>query len=409
MLGTPHALYVTIIKVMILTGFSNTAQVLTSLAETISEVVHPAEDVRQEALSLLEESVELFQRTLTLQEFRLSEMEASQDAAMTDAPPFATEPSSFSPLNANAQPGELSSTMTGNQRAETSEEWAEVIEPITNETLLDTALSQLQTLTTLCSVINKDEGRGLAWIEEYSSTLLTTKIPSYAKDTDRQDEVAFQKAKFLWALGDTNFRNHRIDIATYARAVEEAFVDISQLVVVLENPEVAVGKAEAHIAFNAAVRKSHVSEDRDAAVVLRWKALTTALDYLTAATKVRGVENIAAIHLLRGDVELLRFQIGVEGYELAKKSAATLAKNAGTYYRGAAALSSETKIKEEALIKDEVAKRLRGSDTEKFQSLGVIMNNVPGRAYEVLEAAVEDGLVTVDWLREEQIMVGDSF
>lgn len=394
-----------------LTGSSNTAQVLTSLAEIITEVIRPAEDVRNEALRLLEESVELFQRTLTLQEFRLSEMEANQDAAMTDAPPGAAEPDTVQPAGVEPQVGSSSSSITGNQRAETSEEWAEVIEPITNDTLLDTALSQLQTLTTLCSVITNNEGRGLPWIEEYSATLLNSKVPTYAKETNRQEEVDFQKAKFLAALAETNFRNRRIDFGTYARAIEEAFVDISQRVVILESPEVAVSKAEAYIAFNAAVRQSPLSEDRDVAIVLRWKALTMALEHLTSASKVHGVENVAAIHLLRGDAELLRFQMGGEGYELALKSLNTLAKNAGTYYRGAAALAAESKVKEEAIIKDEVAKRLRGSETEKLETLGVIFAkfNHGQRSNEVLEGMLEDGLVSIDWLREQQIMMGDSY
>jgi hypothetical protein len=68
------------------TKYSNTAQVLTSLSEAIIDVLHPDDLTRQEALALLEESLELFQRTLTSQEFQISEMEANQDSEMADTP-----------------------------------------------------------------------------------------------------------------------------------------------------------------------------------------------------------------------------------------------------------------------------------------------------------------------------------
>lgn len=43
---------------------------------------------------------------------------------------------------------------------------------------------------------------------------------------------------------------------------------------------------------------------------LRWTRLTKAGEVLTQASKLPQVENLASIHIERGDVELLRLQLG---------------------------------------------------------------------------------------------------
>lgn len=101
--------------------------------------------------------------------------------------------------------------------------WATILEPVTNDTLLDTLLAQLETLTALCGLINTDAGKGLAWVEEYASSLLTTKLPAYLSGTDRESEAGLTRANFMAAAADANFRFQRIDIGTYSRAIEEAY------------------------------------------------------------------------------------------------------------------------------------------------------------------------------------------
>ena len=66
-----------------------------------------------------------------------------------------------------------------------------------------------------------------------------------------------------------------------------------------------------------------------------WTHITTALDSLTAASKLRDAQNLSRIHLRRGDCELLRLSLGEQPlkYELAIKSATILLQNAGLYYR----------------------------------------------------------------------------
>jgi hypothetical protein len=52
--------------------------------------------------------------------------------------------------------------------------WATIVEPITNSTLLDTLLAQVETLTLLCNLIPaSSEPTLLTFISEYSSKLLS--------------------------------------------------------------------------------------------------------------------------------------------------------------------------------------------------------------------------------------------
>lgn len=73
----------------------------------------------------------------------------------------------------------------------------------------------------------------------------------------------------------------------------------------------------------------------------RWQALTTALNALTTASKIPSADNLPKIHLARGDVELLRFQLGQppNNFDSAAKNAGVLVKNAEKFYRGAKALA----------------------------------------------------------------------
>jgi hypothetical protein len=125
-----------------------------------------------------------------------------------------------------------------------------------------------------------------------------------------------------------------------------------------------VTKAESLITFNISVGsalREYISaqdrSDKDLAETsnLRWNALTSALSLLTAATKLAD-GNIAKVHLLRGDVEMHRYQLG-QPYESWKHSGSfnnseTLISNAEKFYRGAAALARDRREKAEARVKE---------------------------------------------------------
>ncbi|TAQ85791.1 hypothetical protein B7494_g5887 [Chlorociboria aeruginascens] len=356
---------------------NNTAQVLTSLVEALSDSRSAG---NEDNLKSLEEAIELFQRCLALQELHYTMFHVQSEAMDTQDSAHVSD----------ADEGGVSVSDPGSQPPQ-DDRWATIVEPVTNDTLLDTLLVQLEALTSLCGLMNADAGKGLAWVEEYSRTLVMEKIGVYLKGTGREGEASLTKANFISALADANFRCQRINLATYERALEESFgaLDISK------NPEGLCNKAESMIAYNTALRLIAPADYP----VSRWKALSSALESLTAASKLLGADNVAKIHLLRGDVELLRAQLGKLPlcYDVAAKNSGTLAKNAEKFYRGAknvARISGDQKELTEALVKEALAAGLEG-DLERIHEAVKLEKGV---SQEVLEDAVDDGLVSIEEL-----------
>lgn len=100
---------------------SNTAQVLTSLAEAISEGKKPSRSPRDEALRLFEESLELFQRCLNVQEIKLTQ---DQENGKQEA---------LSPPSANG--AGMNDISNAASNASEEEVWVSVEEPVTQDTL----------------------------------------------------------------------------------------------------------------------------------------------------------------------------------------------------------------------------------------------------------------------------------
>ncbi|KAL1992469.1 hypothetical protein VTN49DRAFT_4501 [Thermomyces lanuginosus] len=366
----------------------NTAQVLSSLAEALVEPKRPQHQQVQEAMKYLQEALELFQRCLTLQELRYTEsqeqMKMMQDTELETAEDSGGVRVSDDDANVSTDSGE----------ATREEEWAEVVEPVTKDTLVDTAVAQLETLATLCGLLTFDPGSGIAWVEEYSYDLLKTKIAAYIEGTDRHQEVALARAQFLAALTEVLYRSGRIDVETYQRELSAAFppeLDLS------DSPEGLCHKAEALSAFNAAIAEApQVSNAEEMArlISLRWQALTSALEALTAASKLNDADNLAKIHLLRGDTEMSRWQLGRKpcNYPVAQQNAGTLLRNAQTYYRGAAGIARRDGAPEEereGVCKEALAAAIAG-DSSKLEPL---KQTAAQDLIAVAEDMVEDGLV----------------
>ncbi|OBT52418.1 hypothetical protein VE04_06895 [Pseudogymnoascus sp. 24MN13] len=259
----------------------NTAQVLTSLAEALDDVgSDPGSHV-----PLLEEAVELFERWLTLQEFRFSESEALRDSMNADAP--ADIPGS--PIDSDGGAPLTPAAATGSPQ-QSEEQWARLADPATPDDDLETFLALLETLPVLAT---KLDSRGLAALEEYTSTLLV-KLPTYLARSTRPRS------------GKASFRASNIDTATYERAFTEAFRDLD----LASDPKGLTDKADAMLAFAAALRTQPVEDgQQQQQIVARWGALTQAGTALGAASKVPGAVNLARIHLARGDAEMLRFRV----------------------------------------------------------------------------------------------------
>ncbi len=311
-------------------------------------------------------------------------------------------------------------TATGTPKASEEEQWALIVEAVTKDTLLDTAMAQLDTLTTLCNVLAPDVrsqtlwsetetmrvSRSLAWIEEYSSDLLRSKISVFeASNGERLQEILLARANVLCSLADANYRVRRIDLATYER-------DLVSIWIAGESPidlptNYLCDRADALIMFCTSLNifpPPEISILHPPAAIdhlrgLAWKYLTLALESLTAASKTPTAQNAANIQLSRGDAEMLRFRLSRHPINLkvAQKSADTLIKNAQVYYRGAAAFAKNTGMlteEREGIVKESVA-ALAGGEVGKWDSL---MNNATkGVAKEelckIIEDMLEEGLV----------------
>ncbi|KAK2765473.1 hypothetical protein FQN54_008327 [Arachnomyces sp. PD_36] len=369
----------------------NTAQVLTSLAEAVTEGKRHSEQQQkqEEAMEWLREALELLQRCLTLQELRLTESEEQMEEMESGA---SEEPSGG---DGAAMMGQ--ETRQGSTDPEEQEQWAAVIEPITKSTLVDTAIAQLETLATLCGLLTFDHGSVVAWVEEYSSSLLKERIASYIEGTGRQHELLLAKAKFMSAMTDVSYRSGRIDLETYKRELGSAFEDGLDL---SNDPDGLCSRAEALIAFNSSVSDSALLHQPDTlaqSTSLRWQALSSALDSLTAASKLPQAENLPKIHIARGDVEVYRWQLGRPPWNYAASSgnSATLLKNAQTYYRGAAALAQRdgaASVQTDASSKEAIALAIAGDGAK----LDPLIANSKGSVVAVAEEMIEEGLVAAE-------------
>lgn len=361
----------------------NTAQVLTSLAEAIVEGRQPSADRTQEAVRYLQEALELFQRCLAIQEMRFTEYQEQVDA----------KESSMSDQLVSNQSEPLQSDTA---EPPSSEQWAVVVEPVTKNTLVDTAISQLETLSTLCGLLTYDPGTSLAWIEEYSSDLLKEKLNAYAEGTDRKHDVALARAKFISTFTEVVYRSGQIDLGAYQNELNHAFTDGLD---VSTDPAGLCSQAEALVSFNSAVADTFSPsgpEELQASLELRWKSLSSALESLTAASKLPNVDgNLPKIHIARGDIEMHRRSLGNDpwSYGPAVASAATLLKNAATYYRGGAAIAKRdgwVAEEKEGTFKEALVKTLSGEPSQ-MESLLV---NSKEELTQIAEDMVEDGLIT---------------
>ncbi|KAL8842640.1 MAG: hypothetical protein Q9170_000415 [Blastenia crenularia] len=370
----------------------NTGQVLTSLAELISESRYKSDQAPLvDPLHLFQEALEFFQRCLGLQEYQFTQPEADGNASAQDS--MDVDETARDILKENAS----GSTQSNGDRAD-EDTWAIIFEPVTHSTLLDTLLAQVETLTSLSGLLSVRRVGDPSWIEQYFQDVLQEKTTVATKESERQEEVGLIRAKFRCALADAGFSTTRIELLTYEREIIAAFEEIDPSG---NNPQALCDRADAELVFNANLYKSlegksgTLLENSHKINVIRWKHLTRALDSLTAASKLPDAKNLARIHLRRGDCELLRRRLGSapSNYDIASKSEPTLLKNAETYYRGAsrsAKAESTTNEEGEASIKEAVVAVLSG-DQSKF---GRMTASNRAKMQEMIEEMMEEGLLS---------------
>lgn len=370
----------------------NSGQVLTSLAEAIANSKHPEEEQLMQASTYLQEAIELFQRCLVLQEMKYTEMQEQIDEMESAGPEL--QPSAQVP-----QPTGQSESGGGEPAEDGQEQWAAIVEPVTKNTLVDSAVAQLDTLTTLCNLLTFNPGAGgIGWVQEYSSGLIQSRLPAYVEGSDRQYEAGLARAKLICAMHEVLYRGGNTDLQTYKQEVGQAFgpdLDVSA------DPDGLCSKAEALTSLNGALADLPPYDDPDAfklSLSVRWQSLSTALDALSAASKLPSPDNLPKIHLARGDAELHRWRLGTApwNHAMAQQNSAMLLKNAQTYYRGAAALARQAGAKEEArdgLHKEAIAAAVEGETSGLQRLKATSLEELVAVAQDMVEDGIVEGTV----------------
>ena len=245
---------------------SNTAQVLTSIAEALDDSNSPPHTL----IPLLEEAVELFNQCLTIQEKSFADFQAPPaDSDMdqdTDAEGGVSIPTS-------------EQAPTTQQKE--SEQWAQIVEPITYDSLIDTILAQLESLTLLCSKLT--DKKSLSTIEKHTSDLLP-KLDEYLQQSntttpERLSEVRLTRANFEASAADAQFRCGLLDFTKYERLAYDAYRSLD----LANDPKGLSDKAEAMLNFQSSLRVLTTEINLPQQVVARWGALTQALTALGVA------------------------------------------------------------------------------------------------------------------------------
>ncbi|KAG4217056.1 hypothetical protein PC116_g34463, partial [Phytophthora cactorum] len=153
----------------------NASQVLTAIAELIATDEDEESGNEAEALKALREALDLQSTCLGLQERKYQEF--------LELERFANEQNTSDKPATTAASKEASESGGG---AEEDDEWFNVVEPVTSDTLIDTLLAQLGTLTTFCSILSSSPESAappntLAWVEEISTGVIN-KIEIISRD-----------------------------------------------------------------------------------------------------------------------------------------------------------------------------------------------------------------------------------
>lgn len=355
---------------------SNTAQVLRSLAEGIEQ--SKAEYKIYDSLRMYQDAFELFDKCLKTQEEILSKA--------------SIEHADFSLVEAASHHEDTEMADAHIQPASPEEAWVAIVEGVSEETILDTIIELVGTMTNICALIcnqDMDEVKiidenyhiNLERIDEYFKKTVHAKIRKYIKpnNTSQEDEIMLAVANYTCNYAEASFRTGCTSILNYEKVVKLAFSperlsSNSTGSRLLNSPEALCDKANAEISFALSIQSrlpillaAGSLCNLDLLNNLRWTHLTTALEAATEASKQDKHEPgiLPRIHLLRGDCEVLRYRLREApcNYALAVKSREKLLKNADKYYRGAAAFAQKENTAEEldeATVKSAVVWALLG-------------------------------------------------
>lgn len=353
----------------------NTAQVLTTLAEGLSD-----DDRSEEAIPLLHEALELLSSCLSKQEMMYEQHQL--DFPDNEDGGVALEP--------DEKPAPTQDT-------DMEEEQSAIVEvPISATDLLDTVHASLSALITLVPLADQP---GLQNLGDMAQTLTESKAPNYIKliPTEEQDKarfsVALDRAAFIAALANAQFEFQIIELQTYVERLDTFNVIGKESDATALNSE-----AEARTELVLACF-DRFGESSDLPAMLCWKQLSLSQDLYTQSTKLNSEdaqERKAETYKAKGDLELLRHRVAnvpkADVSDGVRKSAQTLIQNAQTYYKGAvshAKVSGEEDVESEAQERWELAKGIAvlmyGGDQAAVEQDTLM---------ETLQGCVDEGLIS---------------
>ena len=359
----------------------NTSQVLTSLAEQLSETGQSPQ-----AIPLLQESLELLSACLSRQEMLLEQ----QKLDFEDIDEGGVQ------LDPDERPASTSSSSI-------SEQTALVENPITANDLLDTVHASLSSLTTLVPLV---EQTALQTYGDMAQTLTEERAPTYISllPSDVQDStkfaVALDRAIFIAAFADAQYSFMVIEFETYLNRLDAFNIPGKE-----QSAHALCAEAEARTELaSSAIDGFQGSPDLPAQAC--WKQLTTAQDLYNLATKLEtdeAKERKANVYESKGNVELLRHRLASAHAsplsESIKRSAKTLIQNAQTYYKGAAQLARadgdselEVKAKQRWLVATDIGAALYNVEPKESPFEGN-SENARGDLIRALEDVVDEGLI----------------
>lgn len=226
-----------------LTGSSNTGQVLTSLGELISEDGYRYRDAAiADPLELFKEALGFFQQCLTLQETHVLQSDSARQQSTIEADRYPID-------DASKDSFEDSHSISHTSNEDT---WATVMEPITDQAVMDTLLAQAETLTSICGLSGVQEINDVNAIDQYNRMNLCDKLLGFASRTGRHHEAALAIAKYRCALADYKFNATALDIPTYEYEIADAYGNFPDSD---PDPQVMCDRADAEIVFAASLQK----------------------------------------------------------------------------------------------------------------------------------------------------------
>ena len=346
---------------------------MTSQAELITDKASDSE--RQSALQLLKKAADIFDRCYELQFAHLKGQEFAPEHTETASQSSGSE---YSSSNAVAE-----------------EHWASLLEPLTYDTLTDTTIAQIEVYISICALHSWLSASDLDHIDSRAAQIFRNQDQLSAQVTSRHSETSLAKANFIAASLDASFRLNLLGINTYENGLKSAFATV--LEPPLETPQARCDHADALLTFHATIVAASNEDERSRLAQLQWTLLSSALSSYQRALALPDVQNLAKIHMRRGDCELLRYRMAEPPlmYKAASASSTILLKNAATYYRGSAAAARIDNVE--------------GGDTESNIKEAVASALVSGEKAGLPPGLMKTFRATLEEMGNEGILSGDTY